>query len=300
MDYSNFIILLARQRSGTNALRSVFESHPDIYCHNEVFSFNDLASDDDPVIRDTNFFNFMKKHAHGDISRIYPDQHEKLFLDFLEYLRCFSSKRFIMIDVKYNTTHFFTEPYRWDLVPYLFYLIKIYRLKVLNITRKNYLRFVVSTVKAERTGVWALKSPDQQYVDTKVPVDIDYLSWQLNYCDAENRMIENYFGSYPHYCSAEYDEIFGNPSGVVSPGLLTRFADWMGLPATFKNESTYRKQSLLPLEETIENFDEVAGALRGTKYEYCLDDEMLYKQPERVSTRRPVKKCISAKRKNSK
>jgi hypothetical protein len=37
MDYSNFIILLARQRSGTNALRSILESHPAISCLPEVF-----------------------------------------------------------------------------------------------------------------------------------------------------------------------------------------------------------------------------------------------------------------------
>jgi hypothetical protein len=102
--------MLARQRSGTNALRSVLNSHPDVFCLTEVFSFMDRNSKH-RLTRKTNFFNFLVNYAGGDVSRILPDQHEKIFLAYLAFLRSFSKKRFILIDVKFNTTHFLTPPY---------------------------------------------------------------------------------------------------------------------------------------------------------------------------------------------
>jgi len=268
--------MLARQRSGTNALRSVLESHPDIYCHNEVFSLKDVDSEDDPLIRETNYFNFARRYANGDIARIFPDQHEKLFTDFLEYLRCFSPKRYVVIDVKYNTTHFLTPPYKWELAPYLFHLIQIHGLRVLNVTRRNYLRYVLSTLKAERSGVWTVKGMQPPPPDAKIRIELDYLFFQLKSCDAENKLIENYFALYPNYLSFEYDDIFTTRSEALSPVFLETVSNWLGLPNSYPGPSEYRKQSSLSLAQTIENYDEVAAALRSTEFAYCLEDERLY------------------------
>ena len=275
MNHSNFIILLARQRSGTNALRSVLEPHPDIFCFNEVFNLRDVDSEDD-LLRESNFFNFQKKYAQGDISRVFPNKHENLFLDFLEYLRCFTSKRYILIDVKYNTTHFLMEENKWNLAPYLFYLIKTYGLRVFNLTRKNYLRFVVSELKAERSGLWTLSTSATGYKDEKIRIDIDYLLRQLNYCGEENQLIDNYFSLYPEYFSYDYEDVFSEGFGRVSDDFLYIFSERFGIDNRFKNETEYKKQSYLPLEETIENYEEVAKALCGTKFEYCLEDEKMY------------------------
>ena len=46
MAHPEFTVLLARQRSGTNALRSVLSTHPDICCFDEVFKLSDRHSDD--------------------------------------------------------------------------------------------------------------------------------------------------------------------------------------------------------------------------------------------------------------
>ena len=70
----------------------------------------------------------------------------------VEYLRCFSAKRYMLLDVKYNTTHFLNAPYTWDSAPYLFHLAKTWGMRVLNVTRKNYLRFIISSLKAQKDG----------------------------------------------------------------------------------------------------------------------------------------------------
>ena len=45
---------------------------------------------------DSNFFNFIERHVGGDVTAVFPDRHETLFLDFLEYLRCFSERPRLM------------------------------------------------------------------------------------------------------------------------------------------------------------------------------------------------------------
>lgn len=289
--------MLARQRSGTNAIRSVLESHPDIYCHNEVFNLKDVDSQDDPLLRETNYFNFVRRYANGDLARIHPDQHDRLFLDFLEYLRCFSSKRFMIIDIKYNTTHFLTQPYKWELAPYLFHLIQIHGLRVLNVTRRNYLRYVLSTLKAERSGVWAIKGLQGPPPDAKIRVELDYLLYQLRCCDAENKLIESSFAPYPNYLTAEYNDLFNTGSEALSPAFLERFSGWLGVPNSYPSPGEYRKQSSLPLDQTIENFEEVAAALRGTEFAYCLEDEQMYAS---APVAKNARRKLSVRRRNAK
>jgi hypothetical protein len=275
MTYSNFIILLARQRSGTNAVRSVLGSHPDICGLNEVFN---LGHKDSKVglLRETNYFNFLAKYAQGDVDRILPDKHEKLFLDFLEHLRGFSSKRYMLVDVKYNTTHFLTEPHKRTSAPYLLFLIKKHGLLVLNFTRRNYLRYIVSQLKAMQSGIWTVSTSETAYVDHKIQIDLDYLLSHLDYCQAESQLIEKSFCRYPGLLSHDYEDVFPAPTGAVAGDFLESVSKRLGIENSFKQNTRYKKQSCLSLEETIENFEEVAKALRGTRFEYCLQDEKMY------------------------
>jgi hypothetical protein len=278
MTYSNFIILLARQRSGTNAVRSVLDSHPDIFCLNEVFNLADKDSKVD-LLRETNYFNFLAKYAHGGTDRLLPDKHETLFLDFLEYLRCFSSKRYMLVDVKYNMTHFLTEPKKSSYAPYLLFLIKKHGLIVINLKRKNYLRYMISLLKAIKSGVWTVNTSERAYSDHKIRIDIDHLLKQMDRCDVEGRVIENYVSLYPRLLSHDYEDVFPTASGAVSGDFLQCVSERLGIGNVFEQEGVYKKQSCLPLAETIENYEEVAGALRGTRFEYCLQDEKMYLNP---------------------
>lgn len=277
MTESNFVVLLARQRSGTNALRSIMESHPEIFCFNEVFSFNDHASED-AALRAPNFFTFVTEYARDDMRRVMPDQHERMFLDFLEYLRCFSDERYLVVDVKCNTSHFFTKPFSDDMTrPYLFDLIRAHDLRVLHVTRKNYLRYVLSVMKAWRSRSYAVSTRDgRSHSDSSIRLDVGFLLRTLDICHDEDSVIERTFGSYPRLLSYDYAELFPGGTDPVAGAFLEELSRWLGVADTFRTETEFQKQSSLPLAETIENFDEVAAALRGTRYEHCLDDERAY------------------------
>jgi hypothetical protein len=75
----------------------------------------------------------------------------------------------------------------------------------------------------------------------------------------------------------EYAELFPGGAVVVDPDHLARFSAWLDIPDQFNVEPVFRKQSSLPLHAAIENYDEIAAALRHTPLAYCLEDEPAYR-----------------------
>jgi hypothetical protein len=289
LDFSDFTILLSRQRSGTNAFRSALATHPDLFCFNEVFNLGDKDSDNE-FLRDTNYFNFLEAYSGADLRRTLPDRHETLFLDFLEYLRCYSPKRHLIVDVKYNTLHFFTKPWADNAtVPYLLDLIVEHRLRVLHLTRMNYLRQGISTLKAWATGQYSVFPNQERPDDQQVFVGPGWLTSLLERRSTEDAMITRRFKDYPLYRSYDYAQVFRASTDELPPEVRRELAEWLDVPDAFGPITDFRKQSSLPLSETISNYDEVVALLKDTQYAYCLVDEPLYRarQAQRVAGAAP-------------
>jgi predicted O-methyltransferase YrrM len=284
--YDDFVVLLARQRSGTNPLRSVLETHPDVFCFNEVFNLVDKDSPDD-LLRESNFFTFLERYADGDVRRTFPDNHERLFVDYLEYLRCLAPARFKVIDLKYNATRILSGNWAAAVgTPYVLDLVKAHELRVLHLTRRNYLRYVLSTEKAWRTDRYSLNDGKGEYVDLTVKLDPEYVLEELEACRREDEVVGDALASHAGVLTRDYTEIF-TAYGTASRGFLEDFALWLGVENAFQDEATFAKQSALPLAETLENFDEIARMLRGTDFEDVLDDEPAYRSMSPTSHRRP-------------
>jgi hypothetical protein len=281
MDCSDFIVLLARQRSGTNPFRAVLGSHPEIFCFPEVF--NNRVAARERFGAEANYFDFVARRAGGDAHKVVGrDDDEDLFLDFLEYLRCFTSKRFMLIDVKYSSTHHVSKAWRFiTKEPHLFFLIRKHRLRVINLQRRNYLRYCLSELKAQATQTWTLldrPSGDARPTDQAIAVDTEWLLRMLELCRSEDEAVTRSFENYRLSLRLDYEDLFSEIGAPMSAATLNRIADWLHIePAFSQTKPRYRKQSVLPLEETIQNYDEVADALRGTGFEYCLNDEAIYR-----------------------
>ena len=278
-DYSDFVVLLSRQRSGTNPLRAVLGTHPDVFCFNEVFNLPDRDADE-PFLRESNFFTFLERYAKNDVRRMTPDNHERLFLDFLEYLRCLSPKQYAVIDVKYNTMHFLTRPWQERGSPYLLELIDKHGLYVLNVTRRNYVRYVLSSLKAWRSDRYTVDDSDAAYVDWTTDLAPGFLLSELEHCRDEDHRIRSELPDQDRVLTCDYAEIFPGEGVPISPEFLDRFAAWRGIPNRFALDTEYRKQSTLPLRETIENYAQIEEALRDGPFAYCLEDEPSYKPPK--------------------
>jgi hypothetical protein len=277
MAESDVILMLARQRSGTNPLRDVLDSHPEIFCTPEVF--HDRPSPDADLEVETNFFRFVEQHPKGRLTRAHDwDQKQELFRDFLVYLRGFTDKRFVVIDVKYNSTHHLNASWKFiSAEPTMFPFLRSDWVHVLNLTRRNFLRYHLSQSKADLTQRWTARA-DERHDDDRLWLDIADLLRTLELCRAENEIIDQSFESYGRYLSIDYADLFPVMGEPVADDALTRISGWLGVDPAFENDPTYRKQAVLGLRETIENYEEVEEALRGTVFEYCLQDEPMYRQ----------------------
>jgi hypothetical protein len=282
MDLSNVTVLLARQRSGTNALRDVLDSHPQLFCLPEVFQ-----AEPSPKARhevEANYFNFLDERR-GEIKKVLTSEEaqEALFLEYLRFLGAFSDKPRIVVDVKYNSAHNVDAPWR-DLAaePTLFAYIRRNGIRVLNLRRRNYLRYYLSWLKTEQTRKYHLHAsgPDGavKVEDEGIMLDVDEMFFRLELCQAEDRLIHRMLGGYPNYMAIEYEELFPRLGAPPADAVLERVAAWMGIDPEFKkSQPRYRKQSVLPLEQAITNYGAVAEALRGTEFEYVLEDEPTYR-----------------------
>lgn len=275
--------MLARQRSGTHAVAAFLETHPDIFYINEIFHLDDAEN---PHTGETNFFKFVKKEFHTDPLKLVPVDHEKLFLDYLAFLRGFTNKRYLILDVKYNSAHHVLRNYRsMASSPYLFDLILKHGMRTFSLKRKNYLRYFVSITKAANTGRFGLRIFDPPADDEKVQIPIPALLHELRLCRAEDELVDRTFGEYARYMNSNYDgkfltaeyaDLFSAADAGMSQEFLSRFSGWLGIANEFRQQCRFKKQSTMPLQETIGNFDEVACALRGTGFEHCLTDEPSY------------------------
>jgi hypothetical protein len=294
MPRDDFVLLLGRQRSGTNPLRSVLDTHREIFSVPEVF--NDHPTPDWELEVETNYVNFLAKRVRGDLRAVLAvEDHRELFLDFLEYVRCFTDRSFIVIDVKYNSTHHVMKYWRFMTEqPFLFDLVKDERIRVLNLTRHNYLRYWLSEVKAQLTHRW--EAFDERVVgnrpwyvakyagrppveDVKVHLDLAETLQTLELCRSENELVAASFAGYERYLELDYEDLFVEIGAPVSEEALRRISDWLEIEPDFaERRPQYKKQSVLPLADTIENYDEIANALRGTLFEYCLEDERIYRR----------------------
>ena len=263
MDFSKITVLLARQRSGTSVLRSVLDSNPDIHCYNEIFNYNQLTFEG-------NYFEYLSHLSRCELS---PEKNTKNFISFLHSLYERQKKEQIVIDVKYNSCHYLSEPWqRLTAEPVFFRLIKDKNIKLCHLKRHNYLRYIVSNALAVANDKWQMFGNDKMSI-TCTCLNAEYVWRTLCLCREEDRYVEDAFSSYGNYASFEYADLFPATQQHVSESVLDRLSVFMGVHNSFNLLPKYRKQVSQSLKEVIENYEEIDSLLKDTEFEYCLNDE---------------------------
>lgn len=272
------VVMLARQRSGTNALQSVLEGHAEIDCAREVFHTDpDGYEHLDPA---ANWFRYVERRGAAVDVLSMQDAGRRLFADFLDEIRARTPKRYLVVDVKLNSARNLDAP--WQSLtgpPRLFELVRARRLPVLVLRRRNHLRTWVSLLTAERTRDWVVGGAAPGAAVT-LRLDVARLLRTLEQWRDEDELLERAFPPGAGRLTLEYEELFPRLDGPAVPEQLARIAAWLGVPDRFPAYApAYGKLAVLPLAEVIENHDEVVAALRDTEFAYCLDDEPAYRQP---------------------
>lgn len=270
MDNTEQIILLARQRSGTNALKSVLATHPDIFCSPEIF--NTTAGSRKNTY---NFFSFLQD-TQAKAEALFPWNVEKSFELFLDHMHGVSQKkRYQILDIKYNSTHILNREWQsLDYVPFLFSYIQEKPMRVIHLRRENTLRQWVSRANAEALQTWMVLQGESRETAPPLIIDIKQLWEELRSMKKENAIVAQAL-KHCDVLEVQYSLLFTDSGGYVPDSQLQRIADWLGTDCHFDHEPKFVKQTTRPLHEMIENYAEVAKKLKGTSFEWMLTQDRI-------------------------
>ena len=100
-------------------------------------------------------------------------------------------------------------------------------------TRRNYLRYILSSEKAWHTNCYVVPYGDTAYVDGTRYLDPDFVLRELCLCRDEDQRIEQELTPHDRVLTYDYTEIFPGNWSAISHEFLERFADWRGIDNAF-------------------------------------------------------------------
>jgi LPS sulfotransferase NodH len=257
-----YALLIARQRSGTGALGSVFEKHPQLKYLGEVFHPSNVG-------QEHNFFTFLRQATTENCDNALPDAQFAVFERFLTTLYEKYDGRRLIVDVKYRSLHHLDGGWR-GLVqrPTILQAAIDAEVPILHLTRKNALQSFVSGRLAEANKVWHARDENQIEIRSTV-INVRQLSNYIVSAEREIELIEEWLKGAKNTLQFDYNDLI-NAEGLLSPTLADALASVLHVDAFTDRAPTLVKQAPTDLRKAIENFEIVERALRGSTYQWML------------------------------
>ncbi|MGH6889583.1 MAG: hypothetical protein ACREHF_10345 [Rhizomicrobium sp.] len=255
-------VLLARQRSGTGALGTVLDQHPDIKYMGEVFHH-------DAIGRPPNYFWFIRRKLEKDPDIILPNEGPRRFDSYAKFLQNRCPRTHAVIDIKYASTHHFNG--HWVGVgepPTLFKILAARAIPIVHLLRTNYLKAFVSGRLAELNGVWHARKGTEITV-RNLHLDIRACLWYIEKQTKQEALIRDILKAYPKRISLTYEDIF-TEDGALKESVAEQLAIFFGVTAFVRRTPVTVKQTSDRLRDVLENFDAVGEALAKTPYAWML------------------------------
>lgn len=260
MDY-DFILLLARQRSGTSALGSIMNKHPELFYPGEPFHIGHSN-------KETSFFHFKDRMIQQDHTAFLPDRDPELLSKFIGQInQRYKSTPFL--DLKYNQTHFLNGvSYLPTQQPWIVRHALQTHVPIIHLTRKNQLKVFVSELRAKLTGVWHAKT-DIKVENDAVEIDTDRLLQHIKTSDEVMKMFAGWLQNRRNVFTIDYDELF-TPNGHLSENAVNGIGRIAKLDQLESLKSDFVKTASNDLSEAIANYSEVEAVLAETPYAWML------------------------------
>ncbi len=240
-NYSKFIIL-GTERTGSNFLRGILNSHSRVIAFGEIFRrFSEIGWDLDFYPRSDDLLKLLQENPVEFLDK-------KLFGYYPKSMQAVGFKIF------YSHAH--TE--KWQ--PVWEYLKNLEGLKVIHLKRKNILRTLYSLKKAEMTGKWIFDSPHEK-IDKNI-FAIDYNEC-LEFFQKIRKLEDKYdrFFSEKEILVVNYEDLSRNYKSEIE-----KIEDLLGLSKEDIFPVTY-KQNRLPLSKAVQNYAELKEKFSGTEWE---------------------------------
>lgn len=260
----SYVLLLARQRTGTGALNSALEKHPNIKYLDEIFNPENVKSE-------TNFFRFYEREIKARGKKTWPNIKSLIFQRYIKVMHERYQRKTLIADVKYNNLHHLDGNWRGLVeMPLLLQETMNCDRPIIHLKRKNRLRTFISGILAELNNVW--HTTEQQHLRRRSAViDTGFLCNYIDVTEKEDDLISTWIGHYHKKIEFDYAELFCS-AGQINPQIVGSVLDLMGQPHVPGLQPSIVKQAPVDLTEAIENFADVQRVLAGTRHEWMLTD----------------------------
>ena len=255
--------LFARQRSGTGALGSILDQHPELKYAGEVLHPDDRSNG-------LNFFSYVEADADRMRHFFNPDRRPDIVDKYFTWLSERVHPKFPIIDIKYSSVHHWNTSWQGIVdAPWILRCIREKNFPVLHLKRKNYLETYVSGRLAEENKVWHAKSAEELRVH-EIVVDIGQMSKTLVRTTEEVAAMDVWLHGVKRQLTLEYADLF-DAGGIADSALIHRVQELFGLKEDFsKLTPNVIKQAPPLVGDAIVNVSLVRRALRGTEYAWML------------------------------
>lgn len=262
---SNPVVVVAKQRSGTNLLRRTLASSQYFEDLNEVFHMNN----DQPNL----FWQFRQELIKENYELAFPSQENQtqifsLFIDKISN----ASVDFSLIDIKYNSSHHLNHLWQDPLeTPYLLELLAKNNIPIIHLVRKNIFETYVSLMTASKLNVWV--SWDKSFTHyLTFKIDINHMLAFLKNLKKEINLYRQWLYSFKGIIVTElnYENLL-NTQGGFSEKIEQEICDFLQISEKL-NLTIPTKKIAKSLQETVENYeDEVVPALINHGFDYLVD-----------------------------
>lgn len=235
---TNFVILAA-QRTGSNFLCTLLNSHPEILCHHEIFNPRG------PM--------YAVTHRDGALNLGSAEERDRDPLSFLDRVW---RTRYDNPCVGFKMTPDQAEP----ILRHVFVSPSI---KKIVLRRRNRIRTYVSQTISRRLDEWEVYHPRELAPDRpRVNVDVARLREQIASNERFYREIGESLAPSPEsFIQVSYESLSSRP-------VHRRILEFLGVAARdMELKPASIKQNSENLEDLVSNFAELAGALRGSDLE---------------------------------
>ena len=228
-------VILCLGRTGSTHLQSLLDSHPDVRCYGELFTDVDLAT------------------GHGDsrAQTFIGSPHDDP-LAYLSELTAGVEARAVGFKLPNNSLRAFPEAEHVLAHP---------GLKVVRLSRRNLLALLVSRRMLAATGV--PQSTHGSYGDAQIHIEPQRCLTAFRHMESDESRLDE--------LAAEHEVFRLTYEELVAGRGLDELQDFLGVEPR-PLQSWFSQLRTRPLGETIENWDEISTALRGTRYEAFLTE----------------------------
>jgi hypothetical protein len=228
-------VILCLGRTGSTHLQSLLDSHPDIRCYSELFTDVDLATG----------------HGESRAPTFMGSPHEDP--------RAYIAELTAGVDA--NAIGFKLPNNSLRAFPQAASVLEGPDLKIVRLSRRNLLALLVSRRMLATTRV--PQSTHGSYGDARVRIEPQRCVSAFKHMEADERALDELADGHEVF-RLSYEEL-------VAGRRLDELQRFLGVEPR-PLHSLFSRLRTRPLSETIENWDELAAALRGTRFEAFLAD----------------------------